>query len=178
MNAHMTTYAKILRLPHQSFDARDANDATLEEVEIAEAIMPDLAAVCHDMSNDPTPLQVIPFLSRAALIELEHIKMLMLRMEATDDTEVLTFTYHLAGLLHYLEGHTRLAQENYQWCAAVLERACLCDTDYREVEDKMAKRDFTGWRPLTFKEMDALDKMCPYMIELAARIFEQYNKWI
>jgi hypothetical protein len=160
----MTTYAKILRLPNKSFDARDANAATLEEVEIAEAIMPDLAAVCHDMSNDPTPLQMIP--------------LLMIKMEATEESDVLTFTYQLAGLFHYLEGHTRLAQENYQWCAAVLERACVSDTDYREVEEKMATRDYSGWRAMTFKEMDALDKMCPYMIDLAARVFDQYNKWI
>jgi len=172
----MTTYAKVLTTIHFSAKPFDANQASLEDIETAEALMPDLASICRDTSCDDTPLQMIPFLSTAARTEIQQIKVILERMDTATDT--LTYCYQLAALFHYLETHTALAQENYQWCAAVLERTCLTDTDYGELKKQLEQNNYAGCTVRNFKDVAALEKIITYLLQLASDIFEKYEKWL
>lgn len=172
----MTTYAKVLTTPHISAKPFDANEASLEDIETAEAIMPDLAYICRLMACDDTPLQMIPFLSTAARTEIQQIKVILERMDAATDT--LTFSYQSAALFHYLDTHTALARENYQWCAAVLERTCITDTDYSEMRRRLEIQDYSACKLTSFKETAALEKITDYLLQLAGDTFEKYEKWL
>ena len=183
----MSTYATLLTRFDSAAEPVDANEATLADVEAAEALMPDVQYLCNEMACEETPLQVIPFLTPAARREVEQIKVILGRMR--DSADLTSFTYQLASLFHYLETHTALARQNYQWCAAVLERACITDTDYRDMRRRLTSDHIDGFssacsayytkqRSTTFKEMHALERLCPYLIDLATKVFSQYNEWI